>query len=297
MATLPDASQARADNLRSAFFMTVSMAAFVVNDSIMKLLSEGLPLFQAVLIRGFFATVLVSVLAIWLGAFRLSALAAKDRKIAALRAGAEVGATVCFLSALFNMPFANAMAILQSAPILLTFIGAAFLGETVGWRRWSAVCVGFCGVLLIVRPGTDGFNAAAIWALIAVVFICVRDLATRRLSRDSHSMFITLITAVAITSLGGLVSATQVWTPVPIAHVGLLALAACFLFVGYFFSVLTMRIGEIAFVSPFRYSILIWALLIGWVMFDEIPDFLTLAGAILVVSAGLYTLFREARLR
>jgi drug/metabolite transporter (DMT)-like permease len=283
----------RADNLRGAGFMVISMAAFVVNDSLMKSLAGELPLFQAIFLRGVFATILVGGFALARGVARPSVLARADRKLAVLRAGAEIGATTCFLTALFNMPFANAMAILQAAPLALTFIGAVFLKEAVGWRRWSAVGVGFLGVLLIVRPGTEGFNSATLWALASVSFICIRDLVTRRLSRETPSLFITLMTAVAITSVGGIVTATTAWQPATPAVVGMLALAACFLFVGYYSSVLTMRVGEIGFVSPFRYSILIWALLIGWIVFDEVPRGLTLVGAAMVVGAGLYTFFRE----
>ncbi|MEM7547147.1 MAG: DMT family transporter [Pseudomonadota bacterium] len=276
--------------------MMVAMGAFVINDSIMKSLSGDVPLFQAIFVRGLFATILIGALAMVRGVARPQSLARQDRWIAILRAAAEIGATTCFLTALFNMPFANAMAILQATPLALTFIGALFLRETVGWRRWSAVGVGFLGVLLIVRPGTEGFNEATLWAVAAVAFICARDLATHRLSRETPSLFITLMTAAAITTLGGLVTATQSWTPMSFSGLGLLALAACFLFVGYLFSVMTMRVGEITFVSPFRYSILIWALIIGWVVFDEVPALPTWIGAALITAAGLYTFFRERKL-
>lgn len=285
----------RADNLRGAGFMVLSMAAFVVNDSLMKSLAGDVPLFQAIFVRGLFATVLVAGFALARGVAHPSVLARADRKIAFLRAGAEIGATCCFLTALFNMPFANAMAILQAAPLALTFIGAVFLKEIVGWRRWSAVAVGFAGVLLIVRPGTEGFNSATLWAVASVGFICIRDLATRRLSRETPSLFITLMTAAAITTVGGAVTATTEWQPIGTDIFAILALAACFLFVGYYFSVQTMRVGEIGFVSPFRYSILIWALIIGWLVFGEVPRGLTLLGAALIAGAGLYTFFRERK--
>ncbi len=287
------AAATAADNLRGAGFMMLSMATFVVNDSLMKSLAGEVPLFQAIFIRGLFATILIGGFALARGVARPSVLAPADRKIALLRAAAEIGATSCFLTALFNMPFANAMAILQSTPLALTFIGAVFMKEVVGWRRWSAVAVGFIGVLLIVRPGTEGFDSAAFWALASVGFVCLRDLSTRRLSKDTPSLFITLMTAVAITTVGGLVTATQDWKPLSMETFGVLALAAAFLFVGYYFSVKTMRVGEIAFISPFRYSVLIWALIIGWIVFDEVPRGLTLIGAALIVGAGLYTFFRE----
>lgn len=283
----------KAENLRGAGFMMVSMAAFVVNDALMKSLAGDVPLFQAIFVRGLFATMLVGGLALARGVARPSVLARADRKVALLRAAAEIGATTCFLTALFNMPIADATAILQSTPLALTLVAAVVLKEDVGWRRWSAVAVGFVGVLMIVQPGGEGFNSAAFWALGAVVFIVIRDLATKRLSPETPSLFITMVTAISITCLGGVMTATQDWSPMQGDMLGVLALSACFLFVGYLFSVMTMRVGEMGFVSPFRYSILIWALLIGAFVFGERPNWITIAGAVLVVATGLYTFHRE----
>lgn len=285
------------DNMRGAVFMMISMAAFVINDSLMKSLAGEIPLFQAIFLRGVFATMLVGALAARAGVIRWSALAPVDRPVAMIRVCAEIGVTSCFLQALFNMPLANATAILQCAPVALTFAAAVFLREKVGWRRWSAVMVGFFGVLLIVRPGGEDFNSASYYALGAVCFLVVRDLSTRRLSPETPSLFITMMTAIAITCLGGAVTATQSWQAVEIATLAQLALSACFLFCGYLFSVMTMRVGEMSFIAPFRYTILVWALLLGIFVFGEIPDTLAFIGAAIVVSAGLYTFFRERRLR
>lgn len=285
-----------ADNLRGAGFMMISMAAFVVNDALMKSLAGDVPLFQAIFVRGLFATCLVGAFALYRGVAHPSILAPADRKVAAVRVVAEIGTTTCFLTALFNMPIANATAILQSTPLALTLIAAVVLREQVGWRRWSAVLAGFIGVMLIVRPGADGFNDAALWALGAVGFICVRDLATKRLSPETPSLFITLLTAVSITVLGGVVTVTDEWAPIETESLLVMAFSACFLFVGYLFSVMTMRVGEMAFVSPFRYSILIWALLLGYFVFGDLPDALTMLGVVIVAGAGLYTFLRERRL-
>lgn len=285
------------DNMKGAVFMMVSVAAFVINDSLMKSLSGDIPLFQAIFLRGVFATLLVSILAARAGVIRWSALAPVDRPTAMIRVCAEIGVTSCFLQALFNMPLANATAILQGAPFALTFAAAVFLREKVGWRRWTAILIGFLGVLMIVQPGGKDFNAASYYALGAVGFLVVRDLATRRLSPATPSLFITMMTAVAITCLGGVVTATQSWQPVDGATLAHLALSACFLFCGYLFSVMTMRVGEMSFIAPFRYTILIWALLLGVFIFGEVPNTLAIFGAAIVVSAGLYTFFRERRAR
>lgn len=268
----------RADNLRGAGYMIISMAAFVVNDALMKSLAGEIPLFQAIFLRGLVAMVLIGGLAAARGAARVSALAPADRRTALIRVCAEIGSTTCFLTALFNMPLANATAILQSTPLALTLVAAVFLKEQVGWRRWLAVFIGFVGVMLIVKPGAEGFGGAAYWALGAVGFIIVRDLSTKRLSPATPSLLITLMTAIAITSLGAVVTVFGTWEPVSPHTLAILALSACFLFVGYLFSVMTMRIGDLAFVSPFRYTILIWALILGAVVFGDVPGQLTLIG-------------------
>ena len=292
----PGAEVARAaDNAKGALFMMASMAGFVLNDTLMKSLAGEVPLFQAIFVRGVAATLLLAGLARAQRALTYR-VAGHDRVRLGFRLAAEVGATTCFLNALFHMPIANATAILLVMPLAVTLAGAIFLREAVGWRRYTAILVGFAGVLVIVRPGGEGFNAYALSALAAVGFLVVRDLVTRRFAQGVPSVFVALATAIAITVLGAVVSLVCVdWAPLDARTVLVLAGAAACLVVGYLFGVMTMRVGEIGFVSPFRYTVLIWALLLGAVVFGEIPDATTLAGAGLVVATGLYTFHRERK--
>lgn len=283
-----------AANLQGALFMIASMGGFTLNDTLMKSLAGDVPLFQAIFVRGLVATLLLGALAIAQGALAYRVVG-RDRRRLAVRLVAEVGATFCFLNALFHMPIANATAILMAMPLAVTLAGALFLGEPVGWRRYGAILLGFAGVLVIVRPGGEGFNAYALSALAAVGFLVVRDLTTRRFAAGVPSVFVALATAVAITVMGGLVSAVGIWVPLDAVDVVVLAAAAACLVVGYVFGVMTMRVGEIGFVSPFRYTALIWALILGVVVFAERPDRLTLVGSTLVVATGLYTFHRERR--
>jgi drug/metabolite transporter (DMT)-like permease len=216
-------------------------------------------------------------------------------KVISLRIVGELGATVCFITALFNMPIANATAILQVSPLAVTLGAALFLGEAVGWRRYSAIVVGFLGVMLIVRPGSEGFTIYSVYALIAVVFLVMRDLVTRRLPPEAPSLFVTVISSIAVMSMAGVVTAAGSWQPVTPAQFGVLTLAAIFVLTGYFFGIMTMRVGEIGFVSPFRYTILIWAMILGFVVFGDVPDALTLTGSAVVVLTGLYAFHRERR--
>jgi drug/metabolite transporter (DMT)-like permease len=280
------------DNAQGAIFMMVSMSAFVLNDTLMKLVSAEMSLFQAVFLRGAVATSLLLILARRRGVL-FPPIDTGNRRLIVLRMFGEIGGTICYLTALFHMPIANATAILQSMPLAVTLGAALFLGEAVGWRRYSAIAVGFIGVMVIVQPGSDGFTVYSLWAIAAVCFFVVRDLTTRRLTASIPSIFVALTTGIGITTVGGLVSATQPWGEVSWHAVALLVVAAMFLVVGYVFNVMSMRHGEIGFVSPFRYTILLWAILLGFVVFGDIPNAMTMLGSLIVVATGVYTFYRE----
>ncbi len=285
----------RSDNLTGALLMMASMACFTFNDTAMKAMAGDVPLFQLLLLRGLITTVLVAAIAWRMGALR-ARLPRRDWGLMALRTAAEVGAAYFFLTALFNMPLANVTAILQALPLTITLAAALFLREPVGWRRMVAILVGFAGVLMIVRPGTDDFNFYAVYALLAVGCVTVRDLSTRRLSKDTPSMFVTLLTSIATMTIFGLLSLGVDWAPMGVREAGLVGTASLLIIGGYLFSIMVMRVGEISFVAPFRYTGLLWAMLLGFVVFGEWPATLTLLGAAIVVGSGLFTLYRESQL-
>lgn len=276
--------------------MAVAMATFTVNDSFMKAVTQVLPLSQAIVIRGAMTLAALLVLARATGVRTLT-IPQADRKRLGLRTAAELGATVTFLLALRQMPLANISAILQSLPLAVTLGAAIALKEPVGWRRMTAIAIGFFGVLLIVRPGTDGFNTWSIVALISVGFVVVRDLTTRQFSHGLPSVTIAIYTSVAVTTMGLAGLAVEDWNAVEPQVFAMLAGASSMLIMGYLFIVKAMRIGDVAIVAPFRYSSLIWAILIGWFAFDEFPRALTFIGAGVVVATGLYTYLREYQLQ
>lgn len=284
------------DNLRGAALMMASMAAFTFNDTFMKMIAGQVPLNQILFLRGVLSTVLIAMLYRAMGPIILR-IPRHDAVYVGVRVFAEIGAAYFFLNALFNMPLANVSAILQSLPLTVTLAAAVFMGEPVGWRRMGAICVGFIGVMLIVRPGADGFSIYSIYALIAVAFVTLRDLVTRKLSRDTPSMLVTLYSSLGVTVWFGLSSLTEDWANVDARSGGLILSAALMIIGGYLFSIMVMRIGEISFVAPFRYTALLWALLLGWVAFDEWPDPLTLLGGAIVISSGLFMLYREGKIK
>lgn len=279
-------------NVKGALLMMGSMAAFTVNDALIKVVGQNMPLFQLVALRGALATLLIYLLARNLGALHLN-FSHHDRWLIALRCLSELSATFFFLTALMHMPLANVTAVLQVLPLTVTLGAALFFGEHIGWRRILAIGMGFAGMLLIVRPGPEGFSIYAIYALIAVVSVTLRDLITRRMSPEVPSMVVTLATSLSITLTAGIASAVEGWVAVSIPSGLMLGSSAVFVLMGYLFSVMVMRVGEVGFVAPFRYSSLIWALALGWLVFGDWPDSITMIGATLVVGAGLFTLFRE----
>lgn len=282
-------------NARGALLMMVSMAAFVVNDTFLKLTDGAIPLFQLIFMRGLLATVLVYALARWLGALRF-AIVPRDKRLIALRGLTEVVTAYFFLNALFNMPLGNLNAIMQVVPLTVTLGSALFFREAVGWRRMSAILVGLFGVLLIIRPGTEGFNIWSLYAVAAVIFVTARDLVTRKLSPEVSGMAVTLGTTLAVMVAAGLASLTQVWVPVTAGAAGYITGSALFVMVGYFCSIQVMRAGDVSFIAPFRYTGLVGALIVGFLVFDEVPRALTLLGAAIVMGTGLFTFYRERQL-
>lgn len=279
-------------NLKGALYMTLSMAAFTLNDACVKLVAETVPLFQIVALRGLSTTILLAVTVHLTVGLRFS-MPRRDRPLVAWRTVAEVGAMVAFLLALTNMAIANATAILSALPLMVTLAAAVLFRDPVGWRRWAAIGVGFVGVMMIVQPGTDGFNEWSLLALLSVVIITARDLLTRAFSPAVPSMSVAVITAGAVGAFGAIVSLFTPWVAMGLYEIALTLAASVFIIGGYVFGIMVMRIGEVGFVSPFRYTSLIFALILGFVIFDEFPNTLALCGVAIVMGAGIYTLFRE----
>jgi drug/metabolite transporter (DMT)-like permease len=279
-------------NQRGAAFMMVSQAAFMANDTLVKIATASLGIGQIMFVRGAFASALITLLVWRLGDLR--PLRTLTNPAVIFRIVGEIGGTLFYLIALAKMPIANVQAVFQSLPLAITMSAALFLGETVGYRRWLAITTGFIGVLIIVRPGLEGFNAYALYVLASVASCAVRDLATRRIPDTVPSTFVSMLTAISVTICGALmVAGGGGWAPLTPTLLLTLASAAMLLLVGYQFIILTMRTGDISFVAPFRYTALVWAIASGILVFGNIPDLPMLIGSTIVVASGIYTLYRE----
>ncbi|MCC8972273.1 DMT family transporter [Bradyrhizobium brasilense] len=281
-------------NLRGSLFMAAAMASFTVNDTITKAVSAELNIGEILLVRGLVAMVLVAALAWYRDALRsFSVLLIWP---VGLRVLGEIGSTLTYLSAISQIPLANASAIFQALPLVITLGAALVFGEPVGWRRWLAIAAGFIGVLVIVRPGAEGFSQAALLALASVGFCAVRDLATRRIPKELPTVFITLLTTVTVTTAGAVVLVPLGgWRPPSGTALGLLILAAVLILIGYQCIIVSLRTGDISAVAPFRYTALPWAMLTGYLGFGHKPDGPMLAGAAIIVASGLYAFYRERK--
>ncbi|MEZ5839456.1 MAG: DMT family transporter [Hyphomicrobiales bacterium] len=294
-AVVEDVVAIAAQNSKGILAMLASMAFFIGNDTLVKLASQNLPTGEIIFLRGLMASALVLVVARLAGAVPRPELF--RRPAIALRIVGELGATVFYLTALFRMPIANVTALLQAVPLGATVAAVLFLGERVGWRRWLAVLAGLVGVLLIVRPGFADFNSASLIALLSVAFIVLRDLATRRVPATIPSLALTALTAMSVTFMGAIMVQYETYVPPTTHELMLLAGAAVFLNGGYFFIVVAMRSGEMSVVAPFRYSVVLWAIAIGWIIWGDLPTLAGLIGIAIVTIAGIYTFVRERKAR
>lgn len=276
--------------------MCLSMAAFTINDTFMKDVTRTLPLYQAIALRGVISVAGLGLLAWATGAFRYR-LPRKDGWLILLRSLADVVSTLLFLTALLHMPLANLSAILQVLPLAVTLAAALVYGDKIGWRRMTAILVGFAGVMMIIRPGTEGFDRYALLGLASVAFVVVRDLSVRPLQGQVPSALVALGAAVAVAVMGWIGTAAEGWQPMTGPDGGKVLGAGLFLIVGYLSSVTAMRHGDIGLVAPFRYTSLLWAIVLGYAIFGNLPDGWTLLGAAIVVGAGIFTLMRERALR
>lgn len=267
------------------------MAGYVVNDALIKLVAEDVPLFQAIFVRGLIITVLVMGLVTVRGERdRISRVT--DRMVVG-RMLLEAVATAAYLTALTKLPLASLSAVLQIVPIAVTFAAARLLREPVSIIRVAAVGIGFAGVLLIVRPWSEAFSPWYLLGLVGVALVVLRELVTRNVDQDIPSMVVALGTAVTITTMGLIVSLIQGWSALTIDQTAMLAAAAVFLAVGYVASIITVRVGDLSYSAPFRYTVLVFAIILQIVVFNDVPDTLTLIGAATVSAAGLWVVAAE----
>lgn len=279
------------ENTKGAFLISLAAACYVMSDIFMKFLSSEISMFQITFLRGLLVTFfLFSYCYISKASFFIREW--KDRFVIAIRSILEVIMTYTFLAALFNMNVANANAILQLIPLMVLLGSFAFLRQSPKTHEWIAVLVGCLGAVIIIRPGALDFNFFTIHALVAVFCLAARDLLTVRLNKKIPSNIVAFYSALMLTLASFLLSKEPV-------HFGDLSnslfilYTAIFVSIGYIASVAAMRFGDVTFVSPFRYTALLWAMAMGFIFFQEIPKFTTLLGGLIIILAGIYIFYKS----
>ena len=284
------------ENLKGILFMILAMAGFAFEDLFIKLLSTYFPISEVIIIHGFTGTFIFFIIAL----LQNAPIIHKDllNKHVIIRTICELLGAVFFVTAIALTPLSSATAILQIAPLLVTIGAVIFFKEKVGWRRWTAVFIGFIGVLLIVRPGFEGFMPASIFAILGSVFLAARDLATRAMQVKLPSVTIALYAFIAFGISGILIIPFNSPMVLPTSNQIIYFIgASAFGVIAYYSLVISSRIGEMSVISPFRYSRIVFAMLLAIIILDENPDGLTLIGASIVVASGLYTFVRETVLK
>lgn len=289
------ASARRHGNLTGILAMLASMACFVANDTCVKLAGDSLPLGEIIVVRNLAATLYILAFAAVFGGLTLP----RDPpwRLLTWRMVVEALSTLTFLSALLAMPIGDVTALAQFTPLAMTAAAAVILKEPVGWQRWAAILVGLGGVMLIGRPGTSAFSPAAFILAAAVILVITRDLITRQIPASIPTLTLTFMSAAITAPAGLLLLPFETWRW-PNAHeAALLAVGGAFLTLAYAMIVVAMRAGDVGTIALFRYAVILFALLSGWVFWGDTPDELQLLGIAVLTLAGLYAVQQERRLR
>jgi drug/metabolite transporter (DMT)-like permease len=285
--TSPAEHSAFARSLPGILAMSAAMALFTANDTLVKLAAADLPASEIMALRGLFATLVVGTLV--LHRLGVRAFRAVMRPPVLIRSLFEAIVAFAYISAIATAGIAETTAVLQLSPIFLTLAGVFVLGERVSGRAWIAILAAFAGVMLIVKPDVSGIDLPTTLALVCALFVAIRDFFTREIDPTIPSLVVTLAATLSVPALGLALAPMDHWQVPTLGQVALLAGAAVFVGVGNVFIVLAYRSGgEISVISPFRYCVVLWALLSSVLVFDVLPDALALGGTAIVVGAGLY---------
>ncbi len=291
IAALTARTQNLSQNARGIIAMLAAMGLFICGDAAMKVVSEKIPSGEAVFLRGIVATITIWTIIVASGAIR--EIHKAWSKPMALRSLGDLIGIISFQTGLAHLPFADVSAILQINPLMVTAAAAIFLGEKVGWRRWTATAVGLVGVLMIIRPGSSAFNPWSLILIVASMGGTIRDLATRKIAADVPLPLIIAFSTLLITVLSPTMALFETWVAPTFTQSLSLGFSALCMLAGLYFVAYSVRTGEIAAVVPYRYSSILWAIALSMLIWGHIPDRWTIGGITILICAGLYTFHRE----
>lgn len=268
------------------------MAAYTVNDVLVKQILRAYPVGETIFVRGLMCIVMFGAVALVLGSAKDLRLPI-SRKLAA-RSLCDGLSTAGFIAALAHMQLANIAAVLQIAPLIITALAVLIYREVVGWRRWTAIGVGFIGALLVIKPIPSEFNVWALVGAASALAAAVREIITRQIGRSVPVLAVAFWGGVGITLCGAIFFGFEDWRMYTPADLLQLSIAAIFVGIAIYLLALGFRDVDLSVVAPFRYSYLLTSALGGYLVFREVPDIWTVVGAVLIVASGIYTLHRES---
>ena len=277
---------------RGIVCMLLGVILLCLNDALIKSLTLGYPVGELLFVRGLFICPWILILAHRAGGLR--SLRVTNVKGQAWRGLCVIAGSFLFVTGLRYLPLADAVAIAFTGPLFVTAMAPYALGEKVGWRRRGAVLAGFLGVLIMARPGGEALQWAVLLPLGAALCGGVRDLITRRIARSETTVAMLGVTT-GVVMLAGLATAPWGWAPLRRADLWVFAASGVVVAGAHYLMIEAFRHAEAALVAPFKYTTMIWAVLFGYLFFGDLPDAWTLAGAAVVILAGLYILHRETR--
>jgi drug/metabolite transporter (DMT)-like permease len=279
------------EKVRAAALMSLAMVAFVANDAAMKSIAAGMSIVQALALRNALVTLLFVGLA--------AATGAQWRTLAEplvwSRAAADTGATLLYMLSLTHLPLTMVVALNMATTLCVLPLAGIFLRERLGWRRVLAVLTGFGGVLLVLRPTADGLSGWAVLSAASAVFFAARDITTRRVPARVPTLLVGAVMTAVLMGVCLAWAAWEGWTPVSPAQWGGGGAASALIAAGYYLSIAATRVGDVSLTSAFRYTALPWGAAWGYFLWGEVPDAPAVAGAALILGAGLYILHRERR--
>ena len=280
------------DNSRGIAAMSASVVVFILNDALIKLATETMPPLQAIGLRGVFASAWCLLALLASGEWRQ--IGGLRHPAVALRGLLEAGAAVLYLVALAYIPFAVATAINLSTPLFLTVLAVIILKEDVRWRRWTAIVAGFAGVLMVIQPKLDDFQVWTWVVVFASLVGALRDILSRYVPVSVPTLVVSLSSAATVGLAGGVWAVIEGWQPMSGQGVLYVVGSSLLLASGYQLLMIALRSGaEFSVIGSFRYASVLWAIVIGYVVWGDVPNLLAMAGIALVVGSGLYMLHRE----
>jgi len=282
------------NNLKGLLLMLLGQLSFAINDTIVKysvkITENDFSTLNIIFIRGIFTSFFIFCMIIFFNNTKIKYIFINPKFY--LRAFFEVLTAIFFFSALILMPMANVYTLLMTTPFIVTLYAVIFIKEKVGIRRWSAVIVGFVGVIIVINPINLQFGYLFILPILAAFFLTMRDAVTKNIVNKENILEITLITSLFVMIFSG-IGSIALKVQLDLSHIHLIFLSSIFLSIAYLFSVLTIFYAPLSLTAAIRYSVIVFGIILGYLLLDEVPSINMLIGALIISASGLFVIKRQ----